>query len=136
MYLLLRFLEDYPLGHVLGNDSGVVTERDPDTVRGADVAYYGYQRVPKGPLKDGLLAVAPELVFEVLFPDDRWREVHVKVAEYLHAGVLAVCVVDDSTHSVHVYHGSRPSQVLGISDEFTLPEVLPELRLPIARFFD
>ena len=88
VYLLRRFLEDHPLGRVLSNDSGVVTERNPDTVRGADIAYYSFQRVPKGPLPDGLLSVAPELVFEVLSPEDRWREVHVKVAEYLHTGVF------------------------------------------------
>jgi Uma2 family endonuclease len=136
VYLLRRFLEDHSLGRVLSNDSGVVTERNPDTVRGADIAYYSFQRVLKGPLPDGLLSVAPELVFEVLSPDDRWREIHVKVAEYLHAGVLAVCVVDDSHRSVHVYHASRPSQVLSGSDEFSLPEILPDLRLPIARFFE
>ena len=135
-YLIQRCLDEHDLGQILTNDSGVVTERDPDTVRGADVAYYSYQRVPKGPLKDGLLAVAPELVFEVLSPDDRWREIHVKVADYLHAGVLAVCVVDDSHRSVHVYHASRPSQVHSGSDEFSLPEILPDLRLPIARFFE
>ena len=29
------------------NDSGVVTERDPDTLRGADVAFYCFARVPR-----------------------------------------------------------------------------------------
>jgi Uma2 family endonuclease len=135
-YLIQRYLDEHDLGQILTNDSGVVTERDPDTVRGADVAYYSYQRVPKGPLKDGLLAVAPELVFEVLSPEDRWREVHIKVAEYLHAGVSAVCIVDDSQRSVHIFHAARPSQVLSGSDEFSLPEILPGLRLPIVRFFE
>src|SRR5262249_54647298 len=60
-YLLRRFLDDKPIGRVLGNDSAVITERDPDTVRGADVAYYSYQRVPKGPLPNEWLSVAPEL---------------------------------------------------------------------------
>ena len=30
------------LGHVVVNDSGVVTEHDPDTVRGADLAFYSF----------------------------------------------------------------------------------------------
>lgn len=42
-----RFVADRQLGRILINDSGVVTEREPDTVRGADIAYYSYQRVPK-----------------------------------------------------------------------------------------
>ncbi len=68
VYLLERFQEDHPLGHVLSNDSGVVTERGPDTVRGADVAFYSYGRVPPGPLPRTYLTVVPELVFEVRSP--------------------------------------------------------------------
>src|SRR5947209_15752851 len=63
-YFLLRlFLQDHDLGQVVCNDSGVVTERDLDTIRGADVAYFSYQRAPKGPLPEGYLAVVPEVVF-------------------------------------------------------------------------
>jgi Uma2 family endonuclease len=42
------YVDLHDLGHVLSNDSGVVTRRDPDTVRRADVAYYSYRAVPKG----------------------------------------------------------------------------------------
>ena len=43
-----NFVEEHDLGRVMSNDSGVITERDPDTVRGADVAYYSYARLPEG----------------------------------------------------------------------------------------
>ncbi len=36
--ILGNFVEDHDLGRVLSNDSGVITERGPDTVRGADVS--------------------------------------------------------------------------------------------------
>ena len=36
------------LGRAVCNDSGVQTEHDPDTVRGADVAYYSFARLPAG----------------------------------------------------------------------------------------
>ena len=53
-YFLLRlFVEAHDLGRVMSNDSGVITERGPDTVRGADVAYYSYDRLPRGPLPKG-----------------------------------------------------------------------------------
>ncbi len=38
VYELRRFLEGRPLGRVISNDAGVITERGPDTVRGPDVA--------------------------------------------------------------------------------------------------
>ena len=31
------YVDDHDLGHVVCNDAGIVTERDPDTVRGGDV---------------------------------------------------------------------------------------------------
>jgi len=135
-YYLQRYLEDHDVGQVMTNDSGVITERDPDTVRGADVAYYSFERVPKGPLPTGLLEVAPDLVFEVLSPTDRWSEVQVKVGEYLDAGVRAVCVVDDDTRSVHIFRLEQPTQVFKGGDEFALPDVLAGWSLATSRFFE
>src|SRR2546425_123401 len=49
------FADGHDLGRVMINDSGVITERGPDTVRGADVCFYSYQRLPKGPMPRGYL---------------------------------------------------------------------------------
>ena len=135
-HLLRKYLDDHPIGRVVGNDSGVITERAPDTVRGADIAYYSFERVPKGPLPSGLLDIAPDIVFEVLSPSDRWSDVQVKVAEYLDAGVRAVCVVDDATRSIHVFCPDRPIRVFKAADEFTLPEILSDFCVPVGRFFE
>jgi Uma2 family endonuclease len=135
-YLLQRYLDDHSLGIVLTNDSNIVTERDPDTVRGADVAYYSYQRVPKGPLPAGYLAVAPDLVFEVLSPNDRWTEVLAKVAEYLAAGVQAVCVLNDATSSLQVFHADGRIEQLSAQDELSLPTILQDFSAPVSKFFE
>jgi Uma2 family endonuclease len=135
-YLLQQYLNDHDIGQVLTNDSGVITERDPDTVRGADVAYYSYQRVPKGPLPSGLLSVAPELVFEVRSPNERWSKLHVKVAEYLNVGVQVVCVIDDDSRSIHVFHADQEPQILTEDHEFALPEILVDFRAKVRRFFE
>jgi Uma2 family endonuclease len=71
--------EDHDLGRVISNDSGVITERGPDTVRGADVAFYSFARVPKGPLPDRYLDVPPDLIVEVVSPGDRWPILPAKV---------------------------------------------------------
>jgi Uma2 family endonuclease len=136
VYLLQRFLEDHDVGLVLSNDSSMVTERDPDTVRGPDVSYYSFERVPKGPLPAGLLDVAPDVVFEVLSPSDRWSEVQEKVAEYLDAGVRAVCIVDDDTRSVHVFWPDSPLRVFKAEDEFALPDTLAGFGAKVQRFFE
>ena len=33
-FALRRYCEEHDAGHVLSNDAGILTERDPDTVRG------------------------------------------------------------------------------------------------------
>jgi Uma2 family endonuclease len=88
-YLFRRFLDDYDLGKVLTNDSGLITERSPDTVRGADVAFYSYNRIARGPLPSDYGEVPPELIVEARSPSDSWPKILTKVAEYLNAGVLA-----------------------------------------------
>ena len=133
-YLLASHLEDHDIGHAVCGGTGVVARRNPDTMRGAHVAFYSYERVPKGPLPWDYLSVAPDLVFEVLSPSDRWSEVQVKVAEYLDADVRAVCVVDDDTRSVHDFGPDQPMRVFKSADEFSLPEILGDFRVPVERF--
>jgi len=134
--LLGRFAEEHELGHVLSNDSGVVTERNPDTVRGADVAFYSYEQVPRGPLPRRYLPVPPRLVFEVRSPGDRWSEIYAKVGEYLAAGVVVVCVVDDPAERVLVVREDSAPEVLRGGDELVLPDVLPGFRVAVRRFFE
>jgi Uma2 family endonuclease len=135
-FLVKEYLVQDDRGRVVTNDSGVITERDPDTVRGADVSYYSYARVPKGPLPQGYLTVAPDVVWEVRSPEDRWSKIVAKVGEYLNAGVTVVCVLDPGPQTMHVYHADRPTQVLQKDDEFALPEILGNFRVPVRRFFE
>jgi Uma2 family endonuclease len=104
--------EDRDLGRVLSNDTGVITERGPDTVRGADISYYSFARVPKGPLPDRYLDTAPDLVVEVLSPSDRWPKVLAKVSEYLDAGTTVVVVLDDERRLAHVYRADGTTRIL------------------------
>ncbi len=136
MRVLGRFLDGHDLGHLVSNDSGVVTEHNPDTVRGADVAFYSYSRLPRGPLPERYVDVVPELVFEVRSPTDRWREVLAKVIEYLDAGVTTVCVLDPARQTVHAYNNDLPDRIFRAEEELALPEVLGDFRAPVRLFFE
>jgi Uma2 family endonuclease len=124
------------LGRLVSNDSGVRTERGPDTVRGADVAFWSYAAVPPGPLPKGYLDVAPELVFEVRSPNDRWSKILAKVTEYLASGVKLVCVLDPVVESLAAYQDEEFPITMHNSDEFHFPALLGELRVPVCRFFE
>ncbi len=135
VHILMGFVETHELGHVLCNDSGVVTEHDPDTVRGMDACFYSYSRLPKGPLPAKYVGVVPELVVEVRSPDDRWKRILKKVAEYLEAGVTIVCVLDPKTESAFIYSADS-EQILRTDDELTFPDILPGFAVPVRRFFE
>jgi Uma2 family endonuclease len=135
--ILGNFVEEHDLGRVMSNDSGVVTNRGPDTVRGADVCYYSYIRLPKGPLPEGYLPVVPELIFEVRSPTDRWSQIMAKVGDYFSAGVLIVCVLDPQAETLIVYHADEIQRLLTTDDELSLPDLLgPDFRVPVRRFLE
>ena len=136
VYLLRRFLEDHDFGHVLSNNAGVITERNPDPVRGADVAVYSYTRPPKGPVPRNYGPEVPELVFEVRSPSDRWPKILAKIAEYLDAGVNVVVVLDDESRTAILYFADRPSLTLNPDDELTVPDILPGFAVVVRRFFE
>lgn len=134
--LLGNFAEEHDLGHVVCNDSGVITERGPDTVRGADVAFYSYQRLPKEPRPVGYPEVPPDVVVEVRSPNDRWQKTLIKVAEYIGVGVGVVVVLDDERRMAQVFHADQPVRTLTEEEELILPEWLPGFRVRVAQFFE
>jgi len=132
---LTSFVEAHDLGRVTSNDAGILTERDPDTVRGADVAYYSFDRVPRGKPPEGYWP-APELVCEVKSPDDRWPMILKKIGEYLDVGVSVVWVVVPPDEEVHVYRAERAEEVFRAADMLTCQDVLPGFALPVAKIFE
>jgi Uma2 family endonuclease len=134
--LLGQFVDQQALGRVVAGDAGVVTQRDPDTVRGPDVAFYSYQRIPRGPLPRGYWPVNPELVIEIRSEDDRWKDILQKVGEYLSADVLTVAVIDPVPHRVHVYSADRETMVLNVGDTLTFPDVLNGFDVAVAKLFE
>src|SRR5262245_529755 len=79
-------------GRVMVGEAGLYIRRNPDTVRGADLLFISHERYAH---RGGaaFLDVAPELVVEVLSPEDRWNAVQEKLADYFSIGVDRVWVV-------------------------------------------
>ncbi len=134
--LLREFVKRNELGRVVCNDAVVITQRDPDTVRGPDVAFYSYHRVPRGPLPEGYWQVGPELAVEVRSADDRWKDVLRKVSEYLSADVLTVAVIDPASRRVHLFSADREMTVLNSNDLLTFPDVLPGFGVTVGQLFE
>ena len=131
--LLGNYSEENDYGEVCGGDSGFRLERNPDTVRGPDVAWVAPGRLP-GPVV-GYPELAPDLVVEVKSPSNSNREMADKAAMWLSHGSRMALVVDPRPITVTVYRPGEPPQVLGELDIFDGGDILPGFTAPIWRFF-
>jgi Uma2 family endonuclease len=133
--LIGNFAEEHLLGRTLNNDSGIITRRGPDTVRGADVSFYSYARVPEDEVPVGYAGASPEIVFEVVSPSNTRPKIAVKTGEYLNAGVNVVCVVDPAYKTVNLHFPDQPTKELEGEDLLTFAD-LPGFTLQVSRFFE
>lgn len=135
-YHLRQFAESDDLGHVVCNDAAIVVERDPDTVRRGDVWFIRYQKVPKGPLPWDCLEIPPDMVVEVKSEFDRWSDIHLKVAEYVNAGVAVVCVLDPDNETARLYFPDQPDVFLDREQDLTFPDLLPGFTVKVRVLFE
>lgn len=121
-------------GVVVSNDTGVVLERDPDTVRGPDIAWYengrSYEEIPRAWSED-----PPRLAVEVLSPNDRADQVMLKINDYLASGVALVWLIDPEQQCVGIYRPDKAPRLLRANEEITGEDVLPGFRCKVADFF-
>ncbi len=82
---LMQYVGAQDLGQVLVGDPGFTLARNPDTVRGPDIAFVQRARVPD-PLPAAFAEFAPDLAVEVLSPHDRPGETLAKIGDWLDAG--------------------------------------------------
>jgi Uma2 family endonuclease len=128
-------VEDRRLGETYAAETGFVTERDPDTVRGADCAFISAARLPliADPRKH--IRIPPDLVVEVTSPSDRPAQVDAKIAEWLAFGVRAVWQVDPDRRTVAVHRTGQSPVTLGTNGELDGGDILPGFRCRVADIF-
>jgi len=129
-----NFVDDHNLGEVLVGEVGLYTRRDPDTVRGAGVIFISRERLAQ--VKSAsFLDVAPELIVEIMSPDDRWINVKQKLKDYFGIGVDSVWIVDPSDKTISVYHSLTDVQILTENDTLSGEDILPGFDLSVASLF-
>jgi Uma2 family endonuclease len=68
-----------------------------------DLLYISYDRLAADWPEDGPCPVAPELVIEIISPDQTFGMMTEKAVDYLSAGVLRVWVVDPKAQSITIF---------------------------------
>ena len=130
---LRAFVRERNLGRVTGGEVGIYIHRRPDRIRGADIAFVSADRQAK-PVK-GFLEVAPNLVVEIMSPEDRWQDVREKLADYFSIGVERVWIVEPQNRKVLVF--SSPTEVEEYGEEDTLrgEGILSDFAIEVAQLF-
>ena len=131
---LLSFVKPLHLGIVTTSDSGVRLQREPDTVREPDVAFFSADRV--GPDRErGYSEVVPDLVVEIESPSDDIHDLYNKARMWLSYGVRLVWVIHPDTRSVDVHRSG--TLVVAIDEDGHLDgaDVLPGFLCAVKSIF-
>lgn len=120
--------------YAVGNDAGVILRRNPDTVRGPDIAVYD-DAATFEELHPKYGEVAPLLAIEVLSPGDRMGKVMQKVREYLEARTRMVWVVDPEDKCIQIHRLGELPVVAWEADELSGYDVLPGFACKVVALF-
>ena len=132
-YELAHYTRSGGLGVIRAGDPGYRLERNPDTVRAPDVAWFAPGRIPQG--TQGYPELAPDLAVEVKSPSNSRRELAEKAAMWLSFGSREVWVADPETVTITVYRPGVDPITLGPDDELDGGELLPGFSTPVGPLF-
>ncbi|MEM9828287.1 MAG: Uma2 family endonuclease [Planctomycetota bacterium] len=132
--ILVAFVRLKKLGFVSGPDGFI--RLFPDVIRGPDVAFISWARLPGGKLpEEAYPAIVPDLVIEVISEGNTRAEMARKRREYFYAGVRLVWMVDPLQRSVAVFTSVHQFTVLHEENHLNGGDVLPGLAISLSELF-
>jgi len=127
---------------VVSNSLGVVTGSDgfvslfPDLVRGPDVAYFSWKRLPAGRVPEQPVpSIVPDIAVEVLSIGNTRNEMSRKCREYFRAGVSQVWMVDPRQRTVAIYTSVTSFEIFNEDQNLNGGDILPGLSISLAEVF-
>lgn len=115
---------------LMGPEIGFLVKRHPDTVRAPDWSLTWREEAQQrraGAWIEG----APDLVVEVISPEDTWLGMEQKVEEYLSAGAQLVLIMNPYARTIHAFRKALPVRILRAGDILTGEPVLPSFSVPV-----
>jgi Uma2 family endonuclease len=121
-------------GRVRVEWSVILKRRGKDWVPVPDLLYVSYDRLAADWREDAPCPVLPELVIEIVSPDQTFNQLAQKATDYLSAGVERVWVVYPPMRSITVFFGDRPPETYR-GDRMLTDELFPDLAVTSEQFF-
>lgn len=136
--ILLHWLHGYLDLHRIGVATGAdgMTRLFGETVRGPDVAFFAWNRMPNGQIPtDPIPDLVPNFVIEVLSTGNTYAEMSRKRREYFQAGVELLWMVDHRTRTVTAFRTALEATVYSEDKIIDGGNVLPGWQVNIAELF-
>jgi Uma2 family endonuclease len=132
---LENFCQQNDLGWVWPADTLCRFSRNPNKVRKPDGLFIRRERLAADLLAESFILIPPDLVAEVISPNDLAYEVDEKVKEYLDAGVRLVWVINPEIHTVRIHRLDGTITGLSEHDELSGEDVVPGFRCRVGELF-
>lgn len=127
--ILRDYLRQKQLGNVYGTTCYIFQFSDgSESVLCPDVSYTQPAREVAAPYRGSYQVLVPDLVAEIVSPNETRAEVRAKVGEYLRAGVQLIWTLWPKTPTIEVWERSTPAQptaILGVNDRLQGGSILP-----------
>jgi Uma2 family endonuclease len=107
----------------------------PNTVKRPDVSFVRADRMNWDQIADGWLRIVPDLVVEVISPNDLAYEVDEKIEMFHRAGVPLIWIVNPIVRTVRIVRIDGSTTILREGDELSGEDVVPGFACPVAAIF-
>ena len=136
--LTAHYITQYALssghGQTRSGEAGYILDRDPDTVRAPDVAWYSPDNLPP-PDTQGFPDIVPDLVIEVKSPSNSNPEMAAMAQMWLSYGAKRALVLDPQSETVIIHNPDSAPITLAVDEALDLGDLLPGFSCPVRSFF-
>lgn len=134
--LLKTFVRQHRAGHVYGSQTGYrCFAGKPKLVRKPDASFVAAGRLPDDKTPKGDIDIVPDLVVEVVSPNDTYEEVAIRVADFRSAKVKLIWVVSVETRTVLIRRLDGSCAEVGETGTLSGEDVLSGFACPVAELF-
>lgn len=132
---IARYVEEHELGIVCAAETGFLLRQNPDTVRAPDLAFVSQTRVDQvGPVK-GYWPGCPDLVAEVVSPNDTSSDVQAKALAWIEAGCRIVWIVDPKQKHVMEFRSETSIRVFTVKDRLAASDMFGDWSIEVGKLF-
>jgi Uma2 family endonuclease len=130
------FLEGKTLGLAFNSEAGYrIAVGSSRRIRKPDVTFVAAGRFPNDRVPRGDFTIAPDLMAEVISPNDTAEDMEQRIADFTSVGTRLFWVVYPATRTVWVLRADGSARRLTEQQELSGEDVIPGFTCPVASLF-